>query len=676
MSRNRSTQEPRDAGRAGNRRRLLILFFVADALVVGALIVYLLVRQAAPGADSLNVLLISLDTTRADHLGCYGHGESRTPNIDALSAEGVRFTQCTSVAPTTLPSHASLLTGMYPFMHGARVNGQFFLHPDNASLAEILQSAGFATGAVVGAMVLNREYGLKQGFEVYDDPREAQARRAKPGGPPIQERPASDISDRAVQFLRANRDRRFFLFLHYFDPHKPLQPPEPFRSAFADPYLGEIAYVDQQIGRVRRELEALGLLDRTLIVLTADHGEGRGEHGEENHGLFVYDTTLRIPLIARLPGIVPAGRTIDAQVRLIDVAPTILRWVGIEAPEGMQGEALQPLIEGADRTDRVAYAETLAPRFDYGYAPLRALRAEGWKYILGPEPELYDLRSDPKELTNVHAAHPERAAEMRRRLAGLLSAAKGAIDPDSARRAAGPEERRGLQGLGYAGSADADEGAAEEGASDLERYPPEGLSPMRYAEEIEYVNDCVSMILGGRYAEAEAKLRTFLQERQERSEGLYNARKWLAHSLDAQGRSEEAVAYYEQAVSERPTDVMTRTDLGITLRRARRINESVEALRAALSYPLKLPYTRVQLAGSLFLLGGHDEEALEEIALALAEDENIAEAWGLRGRIEARRNNRAAAVAALRRAVELNPGNTAWRKELSELEGSRSSKAP
>ncbi len=625
---------------------------------------YFILRASPAARETLNVVLISLGTTRADHLGCYGHPTSITPNINRFAAEGTLFTQCTTVAPSTLPSHASLLTGTYPFIHGARVNGNFELSAENLTITESLKAAGFVTGAQTAAMVLNREYGLNQGFDVYDDPRAVSAERPRPSGAPVRERKATDVADRAIQFVRDHREERFFLFLHFFDPHQPLDPPEPLKKLFPnDPYLGEIAYVDQQLGRLFRELETLKLDRRTLIVLTADHGEGREEHGEENHGLFLYDSTLSIPLILRCPGWIPAGGRVDAQVRLVDIVPTILDLTGMEVPGNVSGATLAGLIRGEAEAGRPAYSETLASLYDYGYAPLRSLRQDGWKYILGPRPELYHLASDPKETKNLVEAQPQRAGAMRADLEKLISS--GGAGVRSSRRQPSPQERSDLAGLGYV-SLHSPEDENADAANDLQRYPVSGLNPMERAEEIKFVNGCITLCMARRYPEAERRLRTFLSEHADRKEGLYNVYKTLANTLDGMGKPAESIEFYEKAVAERPDDVITLTDMGIALHAAARVDEAIATFRRALAQPLDSPYTHLQL-GAALATKGDEEGAVGEYLAALQADSQIAAAHAALATIYAKTNRKEEALAAIKRAVELNPLDPSYKRRLEEL---------
>lgn len=408
------------------------------ALVLGVALAWFFLRSPAPDAAAVrNVVLISVDTLRADHLGCYGDARATTPQIDGLAAAGVRFERAQAPVPLTLPSHATILTGLRPPAHGARGN-TMRLEPGALTLAEILSARGMSTAAFVGAAVLRSAAGLSQGFDVYDDDM---------GGAPSAahaERPAAEVSRRATAWLEANHARPFFLFLHYFDPHYPYSPPEPFASRGDDPYAGEIAYTDEQVGRVLDALQALGHAEDTLVIFTADHGESRGEHDEPTHGWFVYQSTLRVPLIIRGPGVSP-GRVVSERVGLVDILPTVLARLSAEPPPAVHGLDLSGALsgDGAAPTDRSLYAECLVPT-DYGVSPLFALGRGDHQYIHTARPELYDLARDLAEARDLIEREPARAAAMRAELAALVDGGgrqtEGTVDPG---------ELEMLRALGY-----------------------------------------------------------------------------------------------------------------------------------------------------------------------------------------------------------------------------------
>lgn len=396
-------------------------------------------RTPPPAATAAaeNLLLITIDTLRADRVGAYGDRTARTPVMDALAARGTRFTNAFAVAPITLPAHASIMTGRYPAGHGARHNG---LRVDLSvpTLADSLGPQGYATGAFVGAFPLDRRFGLIKGFQRYGDrmPR-------GPDGHPANERPAHQVVDEAIAWLQATSGR-FFLWVHLFDPHAPYGDARSGAPATAR-YGDEIAETDRQIGRL---LEALGARTaQTLIALTADHGEAFGEHGEIAHSIFVYDTTLRIPLVLAGPG-VQAG-TIERPVTQVDIAPTVLRLLGRQ-PFDHDGVDLLSTDERGG--DRVLYAESFAPLLDFGWSPLRAVRSGGWKYIAAPRPELYRIQDDPGEANNVIAAESPRAASMQAQ-ADRFSSVQMQLPPGGDREAAAR-----LQALGYASGSRTEQG--------------------------------------------------------------------------------------------------------------------------------------------------------------------------------------------------------------------------
>ncbi len=377
-----------------------------------------------------NVLVITIDTTRADRLGCYGFGLAHTPAIDRLAREGVRCLDATSSAPITLPAHCSIMTGLYPPAHGVRDNGNYALGPEAVTLAERLQTSGYHTGAFVSAAVLTRRYGLDQGFEVYDDDLWSED---EPELFMIRERPASRTADRALSWLEEwrthARPQPFFLWVHFFDPHQPYDVKSIDLAALTPtPYDAEIAEADRGVGRLIDWLRTQHALDDTLVVLTADHGESLGEHGEPTHGVFIYDATIRVPLIWRLPGMLPPGTTYPGPVRHIDIVPTILAVLGLPGGETTQGANLLGALQGrTPPLDLTQYSEARLAEEGFGMAPLFGVRHDGRKWIQAPHPELYDLHGDPGELHNLY---PAQAAAARPLQADLES-----VVADSGRRA-------------------------------------------------------------------------------------------------------------------------------------------------------------------------------------------------------------------------------------------------
>ena len=357
---------------------------IALAVAVGWGTWHFSIRAGRPGRDIRNVLLISIDTCRADSLGCYGNSSQATPNVDALARDGVLFKSVITPFPMTLPAHCSMLTGTYPETHGVRANvGR--LGDANVTLAKILRTAGYQTAAFVGGFPLAARFGLNQGFQTYDD----QFHQGKDGDEP--ERKAEEVSRPAMAWLEEHGDQPFFLFLHYYDPHFPYDPPPPFPSTYA----GEIAYVDMSIGTVMDKLRTLGLYDNTLVIVAGDHGEGLGEHGETEHGFFIYQSTLHVPLMVRTPKGRVKGSQVDENVSLVNIVPTVLGLAGLSIPRQVQGVDLSGYLAANSPTERAATAlQRIAVARTVRLQP--AVRRSGRHVEVHPVPQAGALRSEPR----------------------------------------------------------------------------------------------------------------------------------------------------------------------------------------------------------------------------------------------------------------------------------------
>jgi len=420
---------------------------VIAGLALGTVIALAIAYRGSPPR---NLLLISIDTLRADRLGAYGYAAAQTPRLDALARNGLRFERAATVVPLTLPAHSSLLTGTFPSWHGVRDNGGFYLGDEQVTLAEVLRDRGYRTGGFVGAFVLDRRWGIAQGFDRFFDDFDFAKFDEAPSMDYIQ-RPGSDVVDQAMRWIAEDREKPFFAFVHLYEPHTPYQAPEPFRSQFPatmqGAYDAEIATADAQIGRLLDAVAADHRLDDTLVIVVGDHGEMLGEHGEQQHGFFIYEGVAHIPLIIAGPEV--PSRTVRDQVRIVDVMPTALDWLGVPVPNDVQGESLRPLAAGR-RMDLLAHTETWVPRYHYGWSELQSAQDGRYKYIRAPRPELYDLEVDGAEKINLAESQPQRVAAFDRALSTLLArttrsgAAEGPqrIDPET-------EER--LMALGYVG---------------------------------------------------------------------------------------------------------------------------------------------------------------------------------------------------------------------------------
>lgn len=407
-------------------------------------------RKSEPSAvagklSGQNLLLITLDTTRADRIGCYGYKPAATPTLDALAARGVLFENAFAQAPLTHPSHSSILTGRYPREHGVRDNGANALGPTHPTLASMFKEQGYKTGAFVAAYVLHSRFGLNRGFDVYsDDLGEVNFDRQ-----PLEwQVPGNVVTDRALKWLDSAKRGPFFCWVHYFDPHQPYAPPEPFRRDDVLPYDGEIAFMDTQVKRLFDWLAAAGLLERTLVVVVGDHGEAFGEHGEHGHSNFVYDVNVHVPMLFAHPAVVQRGQRVAAVVETVDVFPTILELMGWKAPADLMSRSLAAGLAGRPLDSVSAYSESLLLFNSFGWAEQRSITTDRWKYISSVKPELFDRKFDPGEIKNLIADVPRRAA-------GLLKELRDRYDAMPPGEAVVPEwdsaARAALEKLGYIG---------------------------------------------------------------------------------------------------------------------------------------------------------------------------------------------------------------------------------
>ncbi len=402
-------------------------------------------RYASGSLKDDNVLLITLDTTRADHLPVYGYKNVKTPGLDRLAETSLIFDDAIAQVPLTLPSHTSILTGQLPIGHGVRDNEGYLVDPKITSLAAILKTGGYATAAFVSAFVLDSRFGLNQGFDSYFDRFDAYREVNRDE---IQ-RNAEETEAEVEKWLPANKDKRFFCWVHFYDPHEPYDPPEPYASTYAsNRYDGEIAYMDRSVGKLLAKLEDLKLADRTLVIVTGDHGEGLGEHDETTHAMLLYSTTLRVPLLIKVPG--GTQKRIPGIVRHIDVAPTILDLLGFPPSSTMQGSTLVPLVNGTETTRRVAYSESLYAQFHYGWSPLKSITTDKYAFIDSPKAELFDRKADPGQLHNLIHEQEAVAQDLREELQVITD--RFARKDQKGPQPMDAEAQEKLRSLGYLGS--------------------------------------------------------------------------------------------------------------------------------------------------------------------------------------------------------------------------------
>ncbi len=550
------------------------------------------------GETRRNVLVVTLDTTRADRIGCYGYEGAATPVLDALARRGVLFESAYTSSVLTLPSHTTIFTGRLPPSHAVRNNGTDRLGSGLKTLAEILGEQGYRTGAFVSAAVLEAMFGLDQGFDIYDDATTKEVAHTVR----YAERDAAAVTGAALKWLAAERKEPWLLWVHYFDPHSPYDPPESLRARFAGRgYDGEIAWVDSNLGRLIHAVEEGGGAERTLIVVVADHGEGLGDHGEETHGVFLYDETTRVPLIVAAAGLVPAGRRVSSVVRTTDVLPTILDLLGLEEPADLDGTSLGPLMEGgASGAPLAAYSEALAPALMYGWSPLASLRQEGWKYVHAPRPELYDMRADPGERRNLLAEERDRAAEMRASLEAILGRA-GARAPRSERVHLTPEQEAALRSLGYVTGGDLPlRQALERDPLALLAAASGGLAdPKDRTALLERIQAALRAYGQGHLEMAVDLMRGILAE----SPRSNFVRLYLAAAYRRLERLEPALAEYRKIIARQPEETDAWIGAGWVLMRMERFGEARTAYERALALNPRHTDALSSLASLAFIEG-------------------------------------------------------------------------
>lgn len=579
---------------------------------------------AARGVEKPNVLLVTLDTTRADHLPCYGYAGVSTPNLDAVAGRGVVFEQAATATPLTLPSHSTIMTGMYPTFHGVRVNGNTALGDDQTTLAEVFRARGYATGAFIAAFVLDGRWGLKQGFDHYDDKFDLKKYKHLDLGEV--QRPGNEIADAALTWLESEKSKPFFAWVHFYDPHVPYAPPEPYASTYARRgpyglYDGEIAFMDEQIGRLTDWLARNGLDKSTVVVFVGDHGEALGSHGEGTHGYFIYDCTMHVPFLVATPFDSMRGKRVSAQVRTADVFPTILDLVGAPSPTKAQGRSLVGLMFDPARKDDVpAYGEAMASNIQFGWSALHVLRTPRYKYIDAPRAELYDLVRDGGEQNNLIADSPDVARRMKAELERLMAETSlGASTPQAANLDKETMER--LSALGYVGAPVAVKKAS--GPSGMLADPKDKLPVFmdvsragelildeKYSEAVTSLESALRedpaipqalLLIStcyvelGRPEEAKAKLDILLKEDPESVQGLIS----LANILLDEGKKEDVIALCKRTLSVDDKNTQAYTLIGDVYMSQENYVEALPYLEKTVEIQPKITRTRLTLAACL-----------------------------------------------------------------------------
>ncbi len=563
-------------------------------------------RFLKPGAATgYNLLLITLDTVRSDRIGTYGYEKGETPFIDALANEGVQFDDAVSHVPITLPSHSTMMTGLYPPRHGVRDNGLFQLSEDRSTLAERLKEEGYETAAFIGCFVLDERYGIAQGFDVYDF--EVTREGFQMSNFDLNQRPADVVTQSALKWLREHgrpgADRPFFMWVHYFDAHIPFQSPLTSLPRFKDrPYDAEIAFIDMQLGRLLGELDRLNLRERTLIALVADHGEGMKEHGESTHGLFVYDSTLRVPFILSSPSIWKGPHRVrDRMASLADLRPTLEDLLGLPLSGEMDGISL---LSGGNEPDRGVYIETKMPYYMARCSSLHGIRRHNSKYIDAPEPEFYDLGADPGEENNRYTPDGREGAEMAEELDRLRESWDATDGESPGRRAMSEEEIERLAALGYVQSS---------GKQSSSKNLPD---PKALIRSMRKLGEAIRFQLDGRLEDA---IRT-AEEALGECEGNIEVHTMLAEFLREADREEEAVQVLRRSLDSNPL-CGTALQLARTYMTMRDYREMEDALRIAYSIDPDNGFIYI-IRGDLFSFQERLPEAVAQYEKALEVDKH------------------------------------------------------
>jgi choline-sulfatase len=623
-------------------------------------------RAPAPPTtqEARHVVLVTIDTLRADRLGCYGSRTVETPRLDAIARDGAMAPRSTAGVPLTRPSHVSLFTGLYPAESGIRDNVSASLDPARVTLAQVLRGAGFHTAGFVSSIVLSAQSGLDRGFETYDDAFQAGEDDARFLNS-IQKR-GDETTAAAVGWLEGHREGRLFLWVHLYDPHDPYEPPEPYASRYADrPYDGEVAWTDELVGRLDDALVRLGLRDDTLLVVTSDHGEGLGEHGEPTHGFFLYQSTLAVPLLFRGPGIAP-GTRIPVTARTVDLFPTILDLAGVARPEGLTlaGRSLAGALRGRERPrEEAAYAESLLPLVHFGWSDLRMLREGRYKYIQAPRPELYDLEDDPGETRNLVASQEARAAALRGELQRRLAAEVKERGTKPVGNDVPADLLEKLGALGYLGA-----GTVPSGGSP-------GADPKDKIEEYKVVNRLVrEALVRLRQKDYAGSVERF-RELHRRGIDSFEVHYYLARGLVGLGKRREAIPEFEAALARLPgfsAAYLAIADCRTALGDSKGALAALERGQKAAPRDPRLYDASARISKNL----GRSTDALrdwEEVARLAPKDALVRVQLG---EVYRDQGDLPRAAALMREAVTLDPGPASYWNSLGMVLGAKGDVAP
>lgn len=606
---NKAAKEPESEPRRPHSR--VALLAIAGTLTLAAIVASVvgLARRWVPSAyRPLNVVLVTADTLRADHLPLYGYQRLSTPNLDRLAKGGVVFEQASTVIPLTMPSHSSMFTGTFPMYHGVRDNGGYYLDPSAVTLAETLKAHGYDTGGFVGAFVLDSRWGLNQGFDRYFD--DFDLNKYEKVALDTVQRPGGDVLKEALGWMEGVKKERFFAWIHFYDIHTPYDPPEPFLSRYRGypgaRYDGEIAYVDSLMGQLLDWLDQNDLTDDTLVIFIGDHGESLGQHRENTHGFFIYDATMHVPFLLRTPyRQIRHGQRVHAQVRTVDLMPTILDLLGMQSPKEVQGTSLVPLIEGASNDlGLIAYGESYYPRNHYAWSELKSARDGTFHFIDAPRPELYDIATDPNETENLASRRAGTVQQLKSDLDEMVSQYSAEGIEDKGPQSLDPDTQAQLAALGYIG-----------GASKVKIDPDQPL------------------------ADPKDKI------------GLFNLIK-EAGSDSSDDRVDEAMAKIEKVLAQDPGILEAHYILGNLYTKKHELDQALQAYQAALARDPEYTPALFGLASTYRDLG-RPEDAKAGFRRLIEIDPRDNRAYYMLAKIHAEKNEFGPALELLKKAVDV-----------------------
>jgi len=643
-------------------QKRLAIILAAGVLLAAAAAAYFLVFSGPPSFARLrdgkdfNVILITLDTTRADRLPCYGRQDLSTPTLDAFAARGVRFEKCYAQTPLTLPSHATLMTGTLPLFHGIRDNGGFFVPEKLKTMAELFKDKGYETGAFIAAFVLDSKWGLNQGFDTYYDKFDlSKFKRISLG---TVQRPANEILDQALPWLDARKDKKFFAWLHLYDPHTPYDPPPPYDKLYAGhPYLGEIAFADSQLARLWQWLESAGLLGKTFIVFAGDHGESLGEHEEQSHGFFVYQGAIHVPLIVVTPFPKLQGSVSPEVTTLADVLPTVCDMAGLPVPAEVQGRSLIPTFFGRKRPETpLAYSETYYPRFHYGWSDLKSVQDSRYKLILAPVPELYDVVADPREEKNLVYLEKKVYERMNAEAEAYIGrASRNAYEADYSK--IDEETREKLAALGYVGS-----------FTDPAKLKGKKLgNPKEKIVVFNALSRAREMGLDGKVDEAIPIIQSIIASDPEVTDAYFA----LGNIYFQAQRYQDAITYFEQALGRKPDDSFAAINIALAYEAMGKFEEAEKFLLGYLEKGFSDPQFYFMLGNMNYIRKNYDQ-AIPYFEKCLASNAESGGSYSLLGAIYIIKDDLPRAEECLQKALEINPrlNNLHYfRAELAEKRG-------